>query len=614
MRRLLLIAVALVATMVAVPTVGNAHEWKAEKLEKCDPYMTLQGGYGYLVKHTPKADVWWAEGVYKPMKDTPVAARKGRKVRLSSARGEYESFIIVLKPQKDLQGVSVAVSGLPAGYQVKVRKVEYVDVPSPSDSFGYAGLWPDPLPMLEEPCVAPAGENTSFWITVKTPYGARSGMRRGRVTVSDASGWKVSAPLRLKVRKFDLPKTPTVSSGYGLWFGFVKQYENLKTREQQEEVFYKYLDAYRDYKIAPYDPFLYAPFKTTINADGTVDIDFTEFNKVAEKYFGEGGFNAFSVNVEGLGSCGPTGYARGVFGGYELGTPEHEKLMADYLPKLEAGLRDAGVLDKTYIYWGDEPLEPSYGYIREVHTLMKRYAPGIRTFMTEQVTWLDKPVDYDVADVTDISCVSWNCFDNHPKVADYSGPGQEVWSYLCCATKYPFFANFTDHNGIDLRLWLWASYMYGLKGILIWSSTYWNSDFAIKQGKMINPWESPESFGYDKEGNPQLFANGDGIMFYPNNRHPGVDTTTPYTGDPIPSIRMEINRDGIEDYEYLKMLEDRIPKMSERDAALSRTLLVLPEEVFMDDDADHPEKYYIQDPQFLLERREQIARLIEKYR
>ena len=76
---------------------------------------------------------------------------------------------------------------------------------------------------------------------------------------------------------------------------------------------------------------------------------------------------------------------------------------------------------------------------------------------------------------------------------------------------------------------------------------------------------------------------------------------------------MEINRDGIEDYEYLKMLGERIPTMNEADAAKARELLVLPEEVFMDDDADHPEKYYIQDPQFLLERREQIAALLEKY-
>ena len=606
MKRILLTFAILLAVLSA-----SATEWKAEKLEKCDPYMTLQGGYGYLAKSGPKADVWWAEGVYKPMKDTPVAQRPGRKIQLTTAKNEYESFIIVVSPKDSLRNVKVALRGLPKGVEAKVRKVEYVNVNTPSDSFGYTGQWPDPLPLYDVAEDLPAGENTSFWITIKTPAERRAGTYRGRVVLK-GDGWKVRIPLRVKVRPFALPLGTSVSSGYGLWFDFIKDYENLKTIEQQKEVFYKYLDTYLDYRIAPYDPFLFAPIVTTIRDDGTVDLDFTEFNKVAEKYFGEGGFNSFVVNVEGLGSCGPGGYHRGVFGGYELGTPEHEALMADYLPKLQAGLEAAGVLDKCYIYWGDEPLGPAYPYIREVHTLMKKYAPRIRTFVTEQVTWLEKPADFDVGDVTDISCVSWNCFDNHPKVFDYSGPGQEVWSYLCCATKYPYFTDFIDHNGIDMRLWLWATYMYGLKGILIWGSDWWNSACIMPEGQLMNVWDTPDCYGNGKDG-PEFFACGDGILFYPHNRHPNEDKETAFTGDPIPSIRLEINRDGIEDYEYFKLLEARIPSMTEEDAATARDLLVLPESVFMDDDADHPEKYFIQDPQFLLERRELIANLIEKY-
>ncbi len=613
MRKLFVAAVAILAALTVVPFAASAKEWKAEKLEKCDPYMKLQGGYGYLVKDDAKASVWWAEGVYKPMKDTPVAQRKGRRVQLTSAKNEYESFIVVVNPKTPLQAVKVAVKGLPKGIEAKVRKVEYVTVRTPSDSFGYTGQWPDPLPLYDVAEDLPAGENTSFWITLKTPESRRKGCYRGRVVLTASDGWKVTIPLKVKVRSFALPKTPSVSSGYGLWFDHVIQYENLKTIEQQKESFYKYLDAFLDYKISPYNPFWYAPIKTTINPDNTVDLDFTEFNKVAAKYFGEGGFNSFVIDVEGLGSCNPGGYVRGTFGGYEFGTPEHEALMADYLPKLQDGLEKAGVLDKCYIYWGDEPLEPAYPYIREVHTLMKKYAPRIRTFMTEQVTWLETPAEFDVGDVTDISCVSWNCFDNHPKVFDYSGPGQEVWSYLCCATKYPYFTNFVDHNGIDLRLWLWASYMYGMKGILIWSATCWNSACIMPEGQLLEVWETPDCYGMGKTG-PEFFACGDGIMFYPNNRHPNQDKTTAFTGEPIPCIRMEINRDGIEDYEYLKMLEERIPAMNEADAAAARDLLVLPEAVFMDDDAEHTDKYYIQDPQFLLERREQIASLIEKYK
>ena len=76
----ILTTIFIAASLFAAVPVYAAKEWKAEKLEKCDPYMKLQGGYGYLVKDDAKAAVWWAEGVYKPMKDTPVAQRKGRRV------------------------------------------------------------------------------------------------------------------------------------------------------------------------------------------------------------------------------------------------------------------------------------------------------------------------------------------------------------------------------------------------------------------------------------------------------------------------------------------------------------------------------------------------------
>ena len=59
MRRILITLSTLIATLTA-----SATDWQAEKLEKCDPYMKAQGGYGYLTKSGPKADVWWAEGVY----------------------------------------------------------------------------------------------------------------------------------------------------------------------------------------------------------------------------------------------------------------------------------------------------------------------------------------------------------------------------------------------------------------------------------------------------------------------------------------------------------------------------------------------------------------------
>ncbi|MBQ9529341.1 MAG: DUF4091 domain-containing protein, partial [Bacteroidales bacterium] len=161
--------------------------------------------------------------------------------------------------------------------------------------------------------------------------------------------------------------------------------------------------------------------------------------------------------------------------------------------------------------------------------------------------------------------------------------------------------------------WLWASYMYGFKGVLVWANTAWGLREISPEGRLQSQWEEP----YCLSGNPNIFkllACGDGTLFYHHNRHPNEDRTTAYTGYPIPCVRLEILRDGIEDYDYLTMLAERIPRMSAADARKARALLVLPKEVYQDDNLTDKEAYFIQDPQYLFQRREQIANLLEKYR
>ncbi len=756
-----------VATFLTLP--ATAKTWKAEKLDKCDPYMKAQGGYGYLIKNTPKADIWWAEGCYKVMKDTPVAKRRGGIVKMTTARNEYESFIVVINAKQTLKDLRVEVSGLPEGIEATVRKTEYVNLFYNSDDFGFPGYWPDPLPLYEEPQDAPKGENTSFWITLKTPkeFGAKA--YSGRVTLSDSSGWKVSAPVSVSVRNFTLPDRPSCNADFGLWFNQVILYENLNTAEQKREAFDNYIKAFNDYKIQTRDPFFLDPIKYNVTqpewtggfydsstavegkysfvvSDGStggnveavwrerfipvksdahyrinvsaksseetttqlivdcfdadrkpltfrrlhkhldmngdwqnftleinrldprtayiqvrlfaagylasgsdtattwfddlqiidcttgenifpqgnfevdldkirVDVDFTDFNKAAEKYRDIEGMRYFSVNLIGIGSVNFGNSWPGQIAGFKQGTPEYEHIMGSCLTQVHDGLKKAGMLDKSMLYWGDEPMPPAYPLLEDTHKMLKKYAPGIRTFMTELITWRERRYDtMDISGSTDISCVSWECFENHDVIKKYQvRPEQEPWNYLCATTHHPYFTDFIDANAIDMRIWLWASYMYGFKGILMWSSTDWNSGSQYTGGKLQDPWEEPYCFAYSDQLTQRLLAVGDGIFFYPHNRHPNEDKTTAYTGYPIPSLRLETLRDGLEDFEYLTMLEANIPQMSSSDAAKARKLLVLPPEVFMDDNLETTDIWYIYDPQYLFQRREQIAALLEKY-
>lgn len=111
-------------------------------------------------------------------------------------------------------------------------------------------------------------------------------------------------------------------------------------------------------------------------------------------------------------------------------------------------------------------------------------------------------------------------------------------------------------------------------------------------------------------GKQTIWGNGDGRFFYPENRDPNKDKTTAYQGYPIPSIRLEFLRAGIEDYEYMCILEKLMKVASKKQASLvkeAKQLLQIPKSIYTD------EKTYNKDPQVLLEHRQKIAELIEKF-
>jgi hypothetical protein len=158
-------------------------------------------------------------------------------------------------------------------------------------------------------------------------------------------------------------------------------------------------------------------------------------------------------------------------------------------------------------------------------------------------------------------------------------------------------------------MWLLASYQYKLKGILIWQTTYWNSDAASPDGYLQNPWEEAMSFvkGYGWPlGKQTIWGNGDGRFYYPVNRDPNNDKKT-YAGRPVPSLRLEILRDGIEDYEYFVLLEKAIKNASAKNkkvAGEASGLLNLPESIYTN------ETTYTKNPQDILEYRKKIAEYI----
>jgi hypothetical protein len=109
-------------------------------------------------------------------------------------------------------------------------------------------------------------------------------------------------------------------------------------------------------------------------------------------------------------------------------------------------------------------------------------------------------------------------------------------------------------------------------------------------------------------GEVRYWGNGDGRLLYPPNRNPN-DHSRKYLVGPICSVRLENLRDGIEDYEYLHLLEEAMKnaRPSQRQVAeKARSLLNIPESIFRDG------RTFTKDPQQLLAYRRQVGEVLEE--
>lgn len=166
--------------------------------------------------------------------------------------------------------------------------------------------------------------------------------------------------------------------------------------------------------------------------------------------------------------------------------------------------------------------------------------------------------------------------------------GDRFWWYICTGPKAPFVTEFIDHPGVEPRTWLWQTWKQNIKGILIWESVYWTSPAAYPDS-LQNPWQDPMSWvgGYAQpKGSRTPWGNGDGRFLYPPNRAVGVDKKK-YLEGPVNSIRWEMLREGIEDYEYFWLLRHRLEtarKLAKTPAqkaqvAAAQKLLIVPTSV-----------------------------------
>jgi hypothetical protein len=542
---------------------------------------------------------------------------------IRAARNEAEAAQLIVCPAHPLK-VFHAEAGSLAGpgihvlpwNSVEILRVRYVTVTRPTDSVGVAAPWPDPLPPFAGPMDLEAGMNQPLWVRIKVPRDTPAGTYTGVIHLA-ADNYQADASLRLEVHDFDLPDQMTCKTAFGFDLGNVFRYQRVSDPGEQRVVLEKYWADYSAHHITPYDP---APLDSFVvqwpegNGSLTVDpatlvpkIDWSAWDKAMERAFEDYHFGSFRLSVPGMG--GGTFHSRHEPSllGYSEDTPQYKAAFHNYCQAVESHLRAKGWLDKAYVYWFDEPDPKDYEFVMNGFRKLKESAPDIPRMLTEEV----EPA---LIGGPDIWCPISDQYD-HSAAEERRKEGDKFWWYVCTGPKEPYCTLFIDHPATDLRVWLWQTWQRKIDGILVWQSTYWNSESAYPDpAHPQNPYDDPMGWmhGYDTpKGERRPWGNGDGRFVYPPEAAVDASQTSPVLDGPVDSIRWEMLRDGIEDYEYCAMLQRLLAAKKEKLKGGSKdyeSLLEVPPAITRN------VTDFTTDPSPIEKHREAVAKAIEQLR
>lgn len=515
--------------------------------------------------------------------------QQATEVSIFAAREERESFgALVLglgegelvAELSDLQGPGNAT--IQAGH-AQVRWVEYVQTNS--------GWMPDPL-MEQQPFHAPAEGAPILWVTIHVPSGVTPGTYTGQLTAS-VNGHSAQLPVRLHVHDFSLPRTTYLSSSFWLFRHTIR---NAYGMDGVPFDFYaRFLDLCLQTRLSPIDAAEWHDrplVKMVRGADGQLDVDWEPWDRYLQ-YCMERGMSAFNVaDDHWFGSFFDSFPVRDLQTGQvetltlTRGSPEWAETVVRFFALAREHFTEKGWAARAYLQAYDEPRDDPQllSEIVRFHTLARQGWPGLRTLITT-------PIEFGtLGDNLGIWCPLTPHYDD-AQAAAARAKGQEVWWYVCCGPRAPWANFFLDQPGAAHRVLFWQTFGRGVDGLLYWGVNHW-PDFCARTMDPLPPEKRWPAVPWNDGG-----RNGDGYFLYP-----GPD-------GPLTSLRFEIMRDGVEDYDALRMLAslqadrgNRLPAdLRER---IDRALTMTP-------DLYKTMTNYPTDAGAMVERRREINELIE---
>lgn len=261
--------------------------------------------------------------------------------------------------------------------------------------------------------------------------------------------------------------------------------------------------------------------------DNTFEFDFSNFDRIAQTFWGtgkmdyletgymltrrgEGGWESLDIELNDI-------KVTNIENNEQIKLPG-EEVVPHLLPEFENHLREKGWLDKTYLHVLDEPsLHNAISWI-EMSNYLYDLAPDLMRMDALNTPLLMEDVEVAVPMLDHLDAM-------YEEFKEGQRNGTELWFYTTGVFQASSYPNKTiDMPLMDNRIMHWLNYKYDLPGYLHWGWNRWVEKPFEKMGSNL----------------------GDEMHVYPVKD--GV----------LNSLRWEQMRNGIQDYEYFKLLEEKI--------------------------------------------------------
>ncbi len=469
-------------------------------------------------------------------------------------RGEHATLQFVIRSKKNLENVRVSLTH-PANEAGKMldggipRFVGLVKVGRPQKTppndiiISPSGYYPDPV-YTDSVMDIPFDRAQTIWLSIPIPTETSPGDYTGKVTLTGEIGGKTFS----MDKSFVVKVYPPVVTESTLWVTnwFHDDFSRLndgKPVERYSDQYWKYMAEMAGIMKAYHQNVIWASPVELANytiENGKYTIDFTNFDKTIEFFIREGVIG----RIEGRQIAGRRD---GLWLAKELdmyvpvekdgkiqvvplpfSDQRTRSFYSQFLPALLAHLKEKG-WDKQYMqHISDEPIDEHVKSYIEIASFVKKMAPDIKLVEACHSKNVDNLLDIWVPQLnylqTDLDFY-----------IDQAKKGKEVWLYICVFPQEEYANRFIQLPLLKGRLVHWLNYKYDIKGYLHWGFNHWVGD-PMKETAVV---QLPGGL---------VIPGGDSWIIYP------------YKGKVITSIRMDAMRDGLIDYELLRMLERKNPE------------------------------------------------------